>query len=114
MNNCTARFLTGIFIIGLLLSSGLYAQNTIKDPEAEYQRIRTIAFSGNLAEALVSARWLVKEYPLYGDARILLGRILAWQKKYSEAAAVIDTLLQKEPENTDALSAMRDIRIWTK
>jgi YaiO family outer membrane protein len=44
----------------------------------------------------------------------LLGRILAWQKNYKEAAAVIDTLLLTEPDNKDALSARRDITLWSK
>ena len=46
--------------------------------------------------------------------RILLGRILAWQKDYEQAAAVIDTLLKTEPDNADALSARRDISLWSK
>ena len=97
----------------LLVSAPLAAQYT-DDPEAEYGRIRSIAFEGNYQEAAVAARKLVNEYPDYGDARILLGRILAWQKKYELAAAVIDTLLMTEPDNPDALSARRDITLWSK
>ncbi len=85
-----------------------------KDPEAEFQRIRTIAFSGDYTTAAAEARKLVNRYPSYGDARILLGRILAWQKDYKDAAAVIDTLLLAEPGNEDALSARRDISLWSK
>lgn len=103
----------GLVIPGLLNVSQLQAQE-IKNPEAEYLRIRTIAFSGAYEEAAVAARKLVNAFPSYGDARILLGRILAWQKDYKQAAAVIDTLLMTEPENADALSARRDISLWSK
>ena len=82
-----------------------------KDPEAEFQRIRTIAFSGDYNTAAAEARKLVNRYPSYGDARILLGRILAWQKDYKDAAAVIDTLLLAEPGNEDALSARSRVSI---
>jgi len=57
---------------------------------------------------------LLDAYPSYGDARILLGRILAWQKDFDQAAAVIDTLLRSEPDNEDALAARRDISLWSK
>ena len=68
----------------------------------------------NYETAAADARKLVNAYPSYGDARILLGRILAWQKDYEQAAAVIDTLLKTEPDNADALSARRDISLWSK
>jgi len=44
----------------------------------------------------------------------LLARILAWQKEFAEAEAVIDTLLMTEPQNTDALEVKRDISQWSK
>lgn len=84
------------------------------DPEAEYMKIRAIAFEGKFSEAAVAARKLVNAYPAYGDARILLGRILAWQKDFTQAAAVIDTLLLTDPDNADALSARKDISLWSK
>jgi YaiO family outer membrane protein len=73
-----------------------------------------MAFEGDFQNAATAARKLVNAFPDYGDARILLGRILAWQKDFSQAAAVIDTLLMKEPDNADALSAKRDISLWSK
>lgn len=103
----------GLFIPGLLNISQLFSQEII-DPEAEYLRIRTIAFNGEYETAAADARKLVNAFPSYGDARILLGRILAWQKDYSQAAAVIDTLLKTEPDNADALAARRDISLWSK
>ena len=71
----------------------LLSQEIIADPEAEYARIRALAFEGKHDIASADARKLVNSFPSYGDARILLGRILAWQKDYANAAAVIDTLL---------------------
>jgi YaiO family outer membrane protein len=82
--------------------------------EAEYLRIKDMAFKGDYQQATMEARKLLKEYPSYGDARVLLGRILAWQKEYDQALAVIDTLLLNDPDNADALEARKDISQWSK
>lgn len=102
-----------LLLTRLLISAPLFSQE-ISDPETEYARIKAIAFEGRFDSAAADARRLVNTFPSYGDARILLGRILAWQKKYSEASAVIDTLLVTEPGNSDALSVKRDILLWSK
>jgi YaiO family outer membrane protein len=84
------------------------------NPDTEYKRIKTIAFDGDYVTAAAAARQLINRFPSYGDARIILGRILAWQKDYINAGAVIDTLLLKEPGNEDALSARSDIIMWSR
>ncbi len=103
----------GFLLNVLLINSQLLSQETF-NPEAEYLRIRTIAFDGDYVTAAAAARKLLNAYPSYGDVRVLLGRILAWQKDYEQAAAVIDTLLAAEPDNGDALAARRDITLWSK
>ncbi len=107
------HYLISLLFLGFFRIVPLVAQGS-HNPEAEFQRIRTLAFSGDYSTAASEARKLVNMYPSYGDARILLGRILAWQKDYRDAAAVIDTLLMTEPGNLDALSARRDITLWSK
>jgi YaiO family outer membrane protein len=103
----------GLFFTLLSGTSGLFSQESI-DPEAEYLRIKETAFKGNYTEAAAAARMLINAFPTYGDARVLLARILAWQKDYNQALAVIDTLLSAEPENGDALAVKRDITLWSK
>jgi YaiO family outer membrane protein len=100
-------------VVVVITGFSLCAQ-IVDDPESEYAKIRSLAFSGSYAEAEIAARALVKQYPGYGDARVLLGRILAWQGRYNEGAAVIDTLLAVDPGNSDALEAVRDIRRWSR
>lgn len=108
------HFFLALFAFSGLLNSSLLLSQENYDPEAEYSRIRSLAFEREYNEATSAARKLIKDYPTYGDARVLLGRILAWQKDYQQAAAVIDTLLMTEPDNTDALAARRDITLWSK
>jgi YaiO family outer membrane protein len=100
-------------VITVLAGGALFPQ-TITNPEEEYSRIRSLALSGDYSDAEPAARDLVRLFPDYGDARVLLGRILAWQGHYDEGAAVIDTLLLTDPDNSDALEALRDIRRWSR
>jgi len=113
MSRIFANILTGILVILVAGMQYLFSQE-IPDPEQEYLRIKEMAFSGNYEEAGNAARKLLKEYPSYGDTRVLLARILAWQKEFAEAEAVIDTLLMNEPQNADALEVKRDIGLWSK
>lgn len=85
----------------------------MQNPESEFLRIRSIAYDGDHQKAEQEARKLVKAFPQYGDARILLARILAWQAKYKNANASLDTLLAAEPENNDALLLRNDIERWS-
>ncbi len=71
-----------------------------------------MAFRGSLDSASINAARLVREYPDYGDARILLARILAWQERYEPALSNIDTLLRSEPGNRDALDLKKDVKRW--
>jgi len=108
-------YLSILFILTLgCFSPQAALSQSITDPEAEYARIRSMASLEDYAGAEVSARNLVRQYPGYGDARILLGRILAWQNNYEEAESVIDTLLLTEPDNRDALAAVHDIKRWSR
>jgi YaiO family outer membrane protein len=103
-----------VTLVMMIMTTGIFLSQTVTNPEEEYSRIRLLAFDGKYAEAEPAARHLVRDYPEYGDARVLLGRIIAWQGRYDEAAAVIDTLLTAEPGNSDALSALTDIRRWSR
>lgn len=103
-----------ISIVITAMTGGALFSQTITNPEEEYSRIRSLALSGDYSVAEPAARDLVKQFPDYGDARVLLGRILAWQGHYDEGAAVIDTLLMTDPDNPDALEALRDIRRWSR
>ncbi|MCU0457984.1 MAG: YaiO family outer membrane beta-barrel protein [Bacteroidales bacterium] len=106
------RFL--LLTVMFVMTAGSLFSQTITNPEEEYSRIRSLAFDGRYEEAEPAALQLVREYPEFGDARVLLGRILAWQGKYDEGAAVIDTLLVSDPDNSDALEAITDIRRWSR
>ncbi|MCU0407318.1 MAG: YaiO family outer membrane beta-barrel protein [Bacteroidales bacterium] len=99
---------------GLMALPGNVRGQEITNPEAEYERVRELAFSGAYDSALVDAHRLLKSFPDYGDVRILIGRVLAWQHRYDEAVSVLDTLLAVEPANKDAIAARNSVLLWKK
>jgi YaiO family outer membrane protein len=101
-----------IVSVSLLLNLPLYPQK-FTNPEAEYLRIRSLAFDGKLPEAENAVIELLDSLPAYGDAWILLARIYGWQQKYEPAIAILDSMILIEPNNTDALEARRDLAFWT-
>src|SRR4030042_4834764 len=101
-----------IVSVSLLLNLPLYPQK-FTDPEAEYLRIRSLAFDGKLPEAESAVIELLDSLPSYGDAWILRARIYGWQQKYEPAIAILDSMILIEPDNTDALEARRDLALWS-
>lgn len=111
----SSGYISLLFVLAVMvLTAGVIHGQTVADPEQEYTRIRSLAMAGEYSVAEPAVRALVKQYPEYGDARVLLGRILAWQGRYDEGAAAIDTLLMSDPDNRDAAEALRDIRRWSR
>jgi YaiO family outer membrane protein len=101
-----------VFSVSLILNFSSFSQ-IITDPEAEYSRIRSLAYNGNLIEAEGAAIALLDSFPDYGDAWIILARIYGWQEKYEPARRILDSLMFKEPDNTDAIEARIDLALWT-
>jgi len=111
MQNSFVHFLL-ILSLSLLLNLPVYSQIKI-DPEAEYSRIRSLAYEGNLIEAEIAVISLLDSFPDYGDAWILLARIYGWQEKFDPAISILDSLILREPNNNDALEARRDLARWS-
>lgn len=108
IRNFSIRLL--VIAVCTLLTINSFAQNT--SPEQELARIRAVAFEGRLPEAERSLHSLLDSLPGYGDARVLLARVLAWQLKYEEGLEVIERFLAEQPENEDAIETRGDILRW--
>lgn len=100
-----------ILFVSAVISTG-NAQTIESNPELLYDSIRVIALDGRLPEAEVMARNLVENHNGYGDAVVLLARIIAWQERYAEAVEILDSLIVRQPEHADARDARETIREW--
>jgi YaiO family outer membrane protein len=109
------QFSLSILLIMFFLSAAVIpcsGQTVEPNPEELYDSIRVIALDGRLTEAEVMARKLVESHSDYGDAVVLLARIIAWQERYPEAVELLDSLLIREPDHSDARDARETISEW--
>jgi YaiO family outer membrane protein len=102
-----------VFVLGLL-SSGAAAQvDTLKmDPDRLFQIAREKAIAGQHEDARRLCRMIIARSPGYLDAKVLMGRTLAWDGKRSEARAVLQEVLRERPSYQDAIEALADVDLW--
>lgn len=94
-------------IIIILLGSGFY---TLLSAQS-FEEARTYAFNGERAKARAVCRALLsKEFD--SDVAALMGRTYAWDGQYDSARVVFQQVLDLNPDNSDALSAMADVEYW--
>ena len=110
MNKAAYQLIMLALSVWIISAINLSGQNL--NPEEKFLRARELAFNGNFGAAGDSLVSLLDSFPDYGDAKVLLARVYAWQKKYNEAIAVIEAFLLVEPQNADALAARGDILRW--
>jgi len=84
----------------------------IANVPAEFKRAKELAFSGKRDEARSICYRILEENPKYYDARILIGRTFAWDKKHDLARKELDKVLKEDFDNKDATMAMIDLESW--
>lgn len=69
--------------------------------------------AGASKEARVRFRAVLDRAPLYHDARVLYGRILAWDEDYRGAVSQFDSVLFYQPGNREARFAKAQVLAWS-
>lgn len=109
--------LSFVISFALLCSMNLNAQeiDTLKAKgfSAEFKKAQGLAFNGNREEARKLCYKILKGKPNFHDARILIGRTFAWDKRYDEARKELHDVLDKDYDNKDAISALIDLEKWS-
>ncbi len=105
-----------IFTKTLLLFTCIYfatpvLSQPVFDSDAEFQKARTLAFSGKRAEARVILRNLLVIKPTNSDAQILLARTYTWDSKYDSARIELNQVLSYSDKNEDATNALIDVEL---
>jgi len=78
-----------------------------------YYRARSLALDDHEYDQVIAlCRELLREYPGYHDAWVLMGRSYAWMGLYSRAEQQLHFVLQKDPDYLDALNALVDVYRW--
>ena len=107
-----------IFTKTLLLITCIYfgtpvLSQPVFDSDAEFQKARTLAFSGKRAEARVILRNLLAIKLTHSDAQILLARTYSWDSKYDSARIELNQVLSYSDKNEDATNALIDVELWS-
>lgn len=79
----------------------------------DFDRARELAFAGERDEARELLNELLEERPEHWDARILLGRIHAWDGRYEQAREHLRVVVRAKPDYADARVALADVELWS-
>jgi len=74
---------------------------------------RDLATSGHRPEALTLLQTHLMSHPRDTDARTLSGIILSWEGRYDEARQQLQAVLDRSPDNGDALNALINVELWS-
>lgn len=103
------KFSKIIFLNIFLLFINVVSGQTKIDSDAEFNKARTLAFSGKRAEARIILRNLLAAQPRNSDAQTLLARTYTWDKKYDSARIELNQVLSYSDKNEDATNALIDV-----
>lgn len=99
----------------LLLSLTLQtagAQDTLTSDEL-FTQARTAAFKKkDYPEAIALSRLALTKSPDYPDIHVFIGRIYTWNHHLDSAREQFNYVLQRHPDNLDAISAFADLEYW--
>ena len=84
------------------------------DPDSVFFQSLRLQQAGQYDEARTLLRGLLSRFPLYYDARIVYGRLLAWDSQYNAALSQIDSVLSFQPMNAEARLTKAQILAWSK
>jgi YaiO family outer membrane protein len=103
----------GIVLIAAMLSFSLVAQSQTGGPEELYRQARAEALAGQRREARALCEKILESNPGYLDARLLLGRLYAWDGVYDAARRELKSVLEAKPDYAEAREALIDVEFWT-
>lgn len=100
-----ARLLTLVVVLMSFASVALAAQS-------RFEQARELAFAGEREAAREILVEVIEESPRHWDARIMLGRLYAWDKLYGEARKELLVVVRAKPGYADARNALVDVELW--
>lgn len=88
------------------------AQDTLTSDEL-FTQARAAAFKKkDYPEAIALSRLALTKSPDYPDIHVFLGRIYTWTHHLDSAREQFNYVLQRRPDNIDAISAFADLEYW--
>jgi YaiO family outer membrane protein len=105
-----SKILLGILIFFCPLAH--LAQERINEDDL-FKHAKDIGIAGKRVEARQICQQILKQNPDHHDARVLLGRLYAWDGEYEQARREFSTVLMARPNYIEAREAMIDVELWS-
>src|SRR5262245_49105742 len=100
-------------LIAIILGLSLEAQGQTVGPDELFRQAHTLAVEGKRTEAKALCEKILEASPGYVDARLLLGRLHAWDGAYDEARRELKRVLEVKPDYAEARDALIDVELWS-
>lgn len=109
-----SRILKYVILAVLACSSfnSSYAQENLSSDDLLKASQVAIRQEKNYPKAISLLKQALIKSPDYSDVRIMLGRVYTWSDFQDSARTQFQTVLQKDPNNQDALNASFDLEYW--
>ena len=86
---------------------------TGKTPDELFALARSKALAGDYDTSRIICSKLLRDIPNFHDARALLGRTYAWQRRFDEARPILAELVRRAPDYPDGYVASMDVELWS-
>mgnify|MGYP003575095012 CR=1 FL=1 len=114
MKKAMIRFLSITLSLQLLLTGYVLAQDSTKLTSDElFTQARNIPKEKpNYPKIISILKLALEKSPNYADVRLFLGRVYTWNDNLDSARYEFNQVIAKEPQNTEAYSAIFDVEYW--
>jgi len=114
MKKAIIRFLSITLSLQLLLTGYVLAQDSTKLTSDElFTQARNIPKEKpNYPKIISILKLALEKSPNYADVRLFLGRVYTWNDNLDSARYQFNQVIAKEPQNTEAYSAIFDVEYW--
>ncbi len=100
-------------VAGFILLAVFVVPGSASAGQDRFNQARELAFAGDREGAREILHEILAARPNDWDARILLGRTLAWDKRYDEAREELLVVVRAKPNYSDARNALADVELWS-
>ncbi|MFK7904207.1 MAG: YaiO family outer membrane beta-barrel protein [Chitinophagales bacterium] len=82
------------------------------DTDALFEEAKTTAYAKDYAKAIEQLEKVIELQQQHFDAKLMLARVLAWDKKYTLSLEKTASLLSEYPDNKEALELKETVEKW--
>ena len=97
-----------IIVLGLFLAITSFSQD-----DNILVKARTLFHQDQTQKAVDSLNEYLRAHPGDSDARVLLGLICSWDKRYDEGRKAFTTVLDADPDYKDAALGLINLELWS-